>query len=63
MYLKSEVPVVLSLALPFESASPRFKQIAHAAPSIWMHHLEIADAGQVDAEVAGWMRQAYDFAA
>ncbi len=32
-------------------------------PAIWMHHLEIADAGQVDAEVAGWMRQAYDFAA
>ena len=63
MYLKSAVPVVLSLALPFESAFPRFKGIAHPSPSIWMHHLEITDTGQVDTEVAGWMRQAYDFAA
>ncbi|KQQ85442.1 MULTISPECIES: DUF5655 domain-containing protein [Micrococcaceae] len=63
MYLRSAVAVVLSLALPFESASPRFKEIAHPSPSIWMHHIEITDASQVDAAVAGWMRQAYDFAA
>ncbi len=62
-YVRSEVPVVLSLALPYEAASPRFKQIAHPSPGMWMHHLEITDAGQVDAAVAGWMRQAFDFAA
>jgi hypothetical protein len=38
------------LALPFQAVSPRFKQIAHSAPNIWMHHLELLDAGQLDHE-------------
>lgn len=62
-YVKSMVPVVLSLALPFEATSPRFKQIAHPAPKIWMHHLELLDRSQLDAEVEHWMRQAYEAAA
>ena len=62
-YVKSVVPVVLSLALPFQAESPRFKQIAHPAPKIWMHHLELLDASQLDHEVEQWMRQAYESAA
>jgi hypothetical protein len=61
-YVNSPVPLVLSLALPCELASPRFKQIAHPAPKVWMHHLELRDAGQLDGEVADWMRQAYESA-
>ena len=61
-YVKSTVPVVLSLALPYEAASPRFKQIAHPSPGIWMHHLELRDSGQLDAEVEHWLREAYDAA-
>lgn len=59
LYLKSEVPAVLSLALPAEIPSPRFKQIAHPSSGIWMHHLELTDSSQLDGEVEEWMRLAY----
>ncbi|MBT2247780.1 hypothetical protein JHV56_03565 [Arthrobacter sp. BHU FT2] len=61
-YVKSTVPVVLSVALPAEDPSPRFKQVARPSPAIWMHHLEITDSSQVDGEVAGWLRRAWDHA-
>lgn len=61
-YVKSAVPVVLSLPLPYEVTSPRFKEIAHPSPRVWMHHLELPDSSQLDGEVAEWMRQAYDAA-
>lgn len=61
-YVKSSVPAVLSLALPYQSASPRFKQIAHPSAGIWMHHLELPDSTQLDAEVQEWMREAYEAA-
>jgi hypothetical protein len=59
-YVKSVVPVVLSLALPYEAASPRFKEVAHPSPGVWMHHLELLDSTQLDGEVVEWMRQAYE---
>ncbi|MFP5368096.1 MAG: DUF5655 domain-containing protein [Actinomycetes bacterium] len=61
-YVKSAVPVVLSLALPYEAASPRFKEIAHPSRGIWMQHLELVDSSGLDREVAEWMRQAYESA-
>ncbi|BCW45375.1 DUF5655 domain-containing protein [Arthrobacter sp. StoSoilB5] len=61
-YVKSTVPVVLSLALPHELGSHRFKQVAHPAPSVWMHHLELRDPGMVDVEVAQWLQEAFDAA-
>jgi Domain of unknown function (DUF5655) len=51
--------VVLSIALSREDASPRFKEVAHPAPRTWMHHLEIHDLTEIDAEVADWLREAY----
>lgn len=59
MYVKSAVPLVLSLALPRNVDSPRFKQVANPAPGMWIHHLELTDSGQLDAEVRNWMREAY----
>ncbi|MCD4851589.1 DUF5655 domain-containing protein [Arthrobacter sp. AK01] len=51
-YVHSGVPAVLSLALPYKLDSPRFKEIAHPAPSVWMHHVELHNSALVDAEVA-----------
>ncbi|MHC6592533.1 DUF5655 domain-containing protein [Arthrobacter sp. C152] len=62
MYVKSTVPLVLSLALPRNTASPRFKEIVQPSPGIWMHHLELRDGSELDAEVFQWMREAYDAA-
>jgi hypothetical protein len=61
-YVRSHVPGVLSIALPREVQSARFKQIAHPSPLVWMHHLELQDARSIDSEVASWLREAYNAA-
>lgn len=58
-YVRSEVPAVLSIALPAELASDRFKEVAHPAPGVWMHHLELRSPDQVDDEVRGWLAEAH----
>ena len=50
--------VVLSIALGRHDDSPRFKQVAHPAPTQWMHHLEIHDLDEIDDEVARWLAEA-----
>jgi hypothetical protein len=55
--------VVLSIVLPYQDASPRWKEVAHPAPTTWTHHLELYAAEDVDAQVAAWLHTAYDAAA
>ena len=59
-YVSSRVPAVLSIALPFEITSDRFKEIAHPTPTVWMHHLELRDVSEVDEQVCGWLANAYE---
>jgi hypothetical protein len=54
--------VVLSIALPLEDESRRWKEVVHPSPSVWMHHLEIASLEDVDDEVRRWLREAFDAA-
>lgn len=58
-YVRSEVPAVLSLALDERLASSRFKEVAHPAARIWMHHLELTDPAEVDQEVGSWLELAW----
>jgi hypothetical protein len=58
-YVKSDVPVVLSLALRHRLESPRFKEVIHPAPRTWMHHLELRSGAELDDEVLGWLAEAY----
>jgi len=55
--------VVLSIALDRHVVSTRFKQVAHPAPSVWMHHLEIHALEDLDDEVERWLHEAADHAA
>ena len=52
--------VVLSIALGRLDESTRFKEVAHPAPTHWIHHLEIHKLSDIDEEVAGWLREAAD---
>ena len=61
-YLKSDVPAVLSIALPREVASDRFKEVAHPSAKVWMHHLELTNTAQIDDEVRDWLTEAYQSA-
>ena len=54
--------VVLSLALGRLDPSPRWKQVAHPSPAIWMHHLEVHDLADVDDEVRAWLCEAFEHA-
>lgn len=54
--------IVLSIALDRHDASPRFKEVAHPAPRVWMHHMEIHDLAQLDDEVTAWLREAFEAA-
>lgn len=58
-YVTSDVPAVLSVALPREDASPRWKQVVHPAAHVWMHHLELRTPDEVDEDVVGWLAEAY----
>jgi hypothetical protein len=61
-YVRSEVPAVLSIALPKRLDSPRFKQVGSPSPHVWMHHLELSGPDDLDEEVLGWLHAAYDAA-
>jgi hypothetical protein len=52
--------VVLSIALRRPLESPRFKEIVQPSGHVWMHHLEVLSAEEVDDEVREWLREAYD---
>ncbi|HEY3547880.1 MAG TPA: DUF5655 domain-containing protein [Propionicimonas sp.] len=58
-YVRSDVPAVLSIALRREIPSHRFKTVAHPSPGVWMHHLELRSADQLDEAVTGWLAEAY----
>jgi hypothetical protein len=55
---KPAAEVVLSIALGRPVDSDRFKEVAHPTARHWMHHLEVRTVGDLDEEVAGWLREA-----
>ena len=59
-YVKSDVPVVVSIALNEELRSSRFKEVAHPSPSTWMHHVELRLVKEVDHELIAWIERAYE---
>lgn len=58
-YVANGVPAVLSIALPREVVSARFKEVAHPSPKVWMHHLELRTPGEVDEQVRAWLEEAH----
>lgn len=58
-YVRSDVPAVLSLALRRRLDSPRFKEVAHPAARVWMHHLELHQTAELDEQVRAWLAEAY----
>jgi hypothetical protein len=52
--------VVLSIALGRRDGSSRWKEVIHPTTNHWIHHLEVDDVDEIDAEVVGWLREAAD---
>lgn len=57
-YVDSDVPAVLSIALPRRIDSDRFKEVVNPSRGVWMHHLELRTGDELDAEVLAWLREA-----
>ncbi len=63
-YLRGKVaPLVLTLSFRFRDPSPRWKEIYEAAPGRFTHHLELYSPEEIDAEVRGWLKEAWIAAA
>lgn len=59
-YVKTDVPAVLSFGLPQELHSPRFKEVVQVPSKVWMHHIELRNQRQIDAELRDWLAVAYE---
>jgi hypothetical protein len=60
-YLKRKAaPLVLSLSLPRRDKSPRWKEIVEPYPRRFMHHLEVYNPGDIDEQVKGWLKEAWE---
>ncbi len=61
MYLGDRgVPLVLTIGLQRRDGSPRWKEIVEPKPGRFTHHLELRSVGEVDEEVRGWLREAWE---
>ncbi len=54
--------LVLTLGLPAPLASPRAAVQTEPYPGRWTTHIVLSRAEEIDAELLGWLRQAYAFA-
>lgn len=52
-------PLVLTIGLPRRDASPRWKEVVEPRPGRFTHHLELWGPGDVDAQVAAWLAEAW----
>ena len=53
--------LVVTLGLPFALDSARVAVKTEPYPGRWTHHIVLSRPQDVDAELAGWLRLAYDF--
>lgn len=53
--------LVLTLGLPDPLDSPRIAVKTEAQPGRWTHHIVLAGASELDAELLEWIRRAYAF--
>jgi len=62
-YLRgTTTPLVLTVDLPRRDASPRWKEVVEPRPGRFTHHLELSAADDIDDEVLGWLREAWEYA-
>lgn len=59
---KSERGLTVSFGLGYRLDSPRVAVATEPYPNRWTHHVAVAEAAQLDEELLGWLREAYDFA-
>ncbi|HYI32871.1 MAG TPA: DUF5655 domain-containing protein [Glaciibacter sp.] len=60
-YVRGKVaPLVLTIDLRRRDDSPRWKEIVEPRPGLFTHHLEIRSPDEIDDDVLGWLREAWE---
>lgn len=54
--------IIMTIGLSYRLASPRVAVAVEPYPNRWTHHVLVSQEGQIDHELLGWLREAYDFA-
>lgn len=58
---KGDPGIVVSFGLGRREPSPRVGVSVEAYPGRWTHHVPVAAEGELDGELLGWLREAWDF--
>lgn len=61
-YRKSTAPLVLTVSLRRRDFSPRWKETVPVGGGRYTHHLELRSTEEIDAEVRGWLAEAWAIA-
>jgi hypothetical protein len=60
-YLRGDIaPLVLTFVFRSRNASPRWKKIVEPRAGWFTHHLELYRLEDIDGEVIGWLREAWE---
>ena len=54
--------LLVTFGLERQLPSPRIAVAVEPYPNRWTHHMIVFEAEQLDDELIGWLREAYDFA-
>ena len=60
---KRDSGLLVSVGLARQLASPRVAMSVEPYPNRWTHHVPVSEGEQIDGEVMGWLREAYEFSA
>ncbi len=55
--------LLVSFGLGYRKESTRIDQATEPYPNRWTHHVLISSAAEIDEELMGWIKEAYDFSA
>ena len=56
-----KICLVVTLGLGYRLDSPRVAVASEPYPGRWTHHIPVSEEGQIDGELMGWLREAWDF--
>lgn len=58
---KRDPGIVVSFGLGRREPSPRIGAVVEPYPNRWTHHVAVTTAEELDGELLGWLREAWDF--
>jgi hypothetical protein len=59
---RSGVYIVVTFGLEHRVDDPRIAVSVEPYPNRWTHHVVVQSVDEVDEQLVGWLREAYDFA-